>query len=111
MANKISCPICLKGNANIHPVYGALACDTCNKRQSLFSLPTKPVEFSGEDIKKQRQEYAKSIIQPYRSGVLSKEYIEAFGTSKLKVSKKDIKNAKYCWRDLYSANTNIAKTK
>lgn len=105
------CPVCLKGNANIHPVYGALPCETCQRKRTKNSLPQKPVEFSGDDIKQQRQEYARSIIQPFRSGVLSKEYIEAFGTDKLKVSKQDIENAKYCWKDIYSPNVDLKKTK
>ena len=58
-------------------------------------------EFTSSSIKGERKEYAASMLQPWVNGVLSKEYIEAYGTSKLEgVTKKDIKNAKYVYKDL-----------
>lgn len=107
----VICPVCLKNDTQKHPVYGVLPCDSCQTKRRSQSRPTKQVEFVGDSIKNGRQEYAKSIIQPYRSGELSREYLELYGTKNISVSPKQIKQAKYVWRDTYSANVDLAKTK
>jgi hypothetical protein len=41
------------------------------------------------------------MLQPYVGGVLSREYVEAWGTDKLHgVTKKDIKKSKYVYKDM-----------
>lgn len=57
-------------------------------------------EFIGEAAKEDRKKYFKSALQPYRSGVLSKEYIDAHGTKGIKATQKQIRNAKNVWSDL-----------
>ena len=58
------------------------------------------VEFTSDKIKQERKEYAKSILQPYIGGKLSREYVEEYGTDALEgVTKQDIKNAKYVYKD------------
>jgi len=41
------------------------------------------------------------MVQPFVNGVLSKEFVELYGTDKLaNVTKKDIKNAKYVYEGM-----------
>lgn len=105
------CLTCSKEPAVIHPVYGVMPCQTCSNRRSQNSLPQRPVEFVGADIQQQRAEYGKSIIQPWRGDTLSKEYLELNGTKGIKVTEKDVKNAKYVWGDTYSKNVDLKKSK
>lgn len=106
-----TCPVCHQHKANHHPLYGILPCNDCKRRRDQQSSPDIPVEMVGEEIKRQRKEFAKSIIQPYRNGELSREYLEAFGTKNIKPTQKEIKQAKPVWKDLYSDNFNINKSK
>ena len=53
----------------------------------------------GEDIKGQRKQYRGDILQPWRSGILSKEYLTKYGSSGLDVSKDDIRNARNVWTE------------
>jgi len=54
---------------------------------------SETVEFTSEEIKRERKQFAKDILQPFRSGELSSEYLKAFGTKGLQVTKEDIKKA------------------
>ena len=49
-------------------------CDVCGGLSVNAPLP----EFTTENIRSERQEYFKSLIQPFRGGELSKEYVEAY---------------------------------
>lgn len=49
---------------------------------------------------KQRREHKKDILQPYRKGELSKEYVDTYGTQGINVSKKDANKAKRVWKDI-----------
>lgn len=53
-----------------------------------------------KEIKESRVQYAKEIIQPFREGVVSKEYLEAYGDKGIKATKQEIKNAKYVWHGI-----------
>ena len=96
MAKKqIKCPICLKEPANISPAFGILPGEMCQEEHDSIST-NEYLEFTSDSIKSERKEYHRSMLQPYVGGVLSKEYIEEYGTGKLaNVTAKDIKNAKY----------------
>ena len=59
--------------------------------------PTSP-EFVPEGIKEDRKNYAKSLLQPYRGGVASSEYIEAYGTGR--IAPEDVKSAKPVWKEI-----------
>ena len=90
----------MKKPAISHPAYGLLPCQSCQKSFEGVEV-NRTHEFTSSSIKGERREYAASMLQPYVNGVLSKEFIEAHGTSKLAgVTKQDIKNAKYVYKDL-----------
>jgi hypothetical protein len=95
---KVKCPQCQKNEARVDKTYGVVACDEC--QLSDFSpTPAKGHEFTSTRVKSDRKEYAKAMVQPWVDGVLSKEFVEAHGTSKLAgVTEKDIKNAKYVYK-------------
>jgi len=64
-----------------------------------MDVPKKGAEFTTETIKESRREYKKDIYQPWRDGVLSREYLEEYGTSGIMAGEKEIKNSKYVWGD------------
>lgn len=53
-----------------------------------------------ERIREDRAAHKLDIIQPFRDGELSKEYIDQYGTKGITVSEEDVKNAKPVWNDL-----------
>lgn len=100
-----------------------MKCLNCNKEPALFvtgrgylpgkkcqqiptKKPQKSVEFTTDTIKTQRKAYAPDLIQPWREGELSKEYLEQHGTKGIKVTPEEIAKAEYVWRgdvgDYYS---------
>ena len=62
-------------------------------------------EFVTEDIRGERQEYFNSIVQPFRCGELSKEYVETHGTQGINVTPEEASKAKDVWSDLPGHST------
>lgn len=62
-------------------------------------MPDHQIEVTTNDIKQQRQEYAKSIVQPWRDGYLSKEYLDVHGTKGIKVTPEEVKSAQNVWTE------------
>lgn len=96
---EIICPVCLKNPADIHSYYGYLPCGGCRKNQSGYQKPKETVEMTTPAIKEARKEFKEEIVQPFRGGVVSKEYIEKYGTAGIKATKQEIKNARNVWDD------------
>lgn len=94
-----TCPKCQTRKASSHPTLGVLPCKPCLERLSGLKGPDKQVEFTTDSIRYQRKAYSKDIIQPYRSGELSKEYLDAHGSEGIKATPKQIKNARNVWKD------------
>ena len=69
-----------------------------------YHKPTS-IEFVPGRIKDSRKEYFNSIVQPYRQGELSKEYIEAHGTKGIDPTPEEIMKAKDVWKDLEGYKT------
>ena len=67
----------------------------CSKH---FKVTYKEIE--PESIKEDRKKYFNAVVQPFRSGELSREYVEAHGTKGLSVTKEEVKKSKYVWKDL-----------
>lgn len=91
----IKCPNKCGNNATIDSFYGVIPCGDC-QRKPIKKLETS-IEFTSESIKRQRKDFKQDILQPYRKGELSKEYIEKWGTKRLKVTADEVKKAKYVW--------------
>jgi len=51
-----------------------------------------------ERIKEDRKKNFKSLLQPYRNGEVSREFVEAYGDKHL--DKQEAKKSKYVWKDL-----------
>jgi len=97
-SKKQLCPICSIKPARISPIYGLLPCKKCAKKQQQARLPDHPVEMVGEDIHGQRKAYANDIIQPWRSGEPSREFMEKYPEkAKRYYTAKERKKAKYVW--------------
>jgi len=73
------CPFCTN-EAVHHSTYGWIPCLECqNKHKKVDTVQ----EVTTDDIKEQRKVHADDIIQPYREGVLSSEYVEKYGNKRL----------------------------
>lgn len=97
-------------------------CIACNKKITDYNwknlgdgwicskhFKTSYVEFVPERIKESRKEFAKSQIQPFRNGELSKEFIDTYGTKHVSATPKEIKNAKPVWKDILPTNWESTK--
>lgn len=107
----ITCPVCNNEPANRDSIFGVMPGDNCKQRRESQSLPNVQVEITTQKIKDERKSYGKSIVQPYRSGVLSKEYLEAHGTKGINPTKEEIKKAKNVWKEDFGSNYDITKAK
>ena len=107
MAGKIKCVGCGRFHADWSWIYKNYEVETkdgiitksgwfCRK---WFKLGPS-YEFVPERIKNDRKKYAKDILQPWRQGVLSKEYLDVYGSKGVGATKEDIKKAKNVWKDI-----------
>ena|SRR3990167_10715480 len=90
------CLNCGRGKAIKIDLLGWLPCKKCQARQSKERMKDTLV-LEGQDIKQQRKQYNPDILQPWRSGVLSKEYIKKYGTKGLNIEPGEEKKAKNVW--------------
>lgn len=97
------CLKCGKLPSEIHPTLGVIYCKPCRAQQRGKDI-TNPFEFVPQSIKDDRVKNAKDIVQSGRDGVLSKEFIELYGTDHLNVTQEQIDNAEYVW----SGDTSIS---
>lgn len=93
--------ICL--NCNLYPAtkdprFGYLPCANCRNKTTLKPDPKQ--ELTTDAIKDDRKKFKGDIVQPFRNGQLSKEYVESVGTKYIKVTDEEIKNAVNTWSDL-----------
>ena len=90
---------CKCGNdKEYNPQFGYLDCKDCRVKEKKLSERT--YEFVPEHIKEEREEFKKQTIQPFRNGVLSKEYVDLYGTKYIDVTPEEVKNAKNVWGEL-----------
>lgn len=104
------CPVCLEHDAQEDAIYGFLPCVHCQNRRRRLRGPDHPVEFTSDEVRDGRRSHLKSIIQPWRSGQLSKEYIDMYGTNGISATDDEIASAKEVWKDLPNVD-NLEKTK
>lgn len=77
---------------------GIIPCQYCNAKATapLHTLP----EFVPEYVKQDRKKHLAAQIPPFRGGVLSKEYLDLYGTNSIKVTPEQVANAQPVWSDL-----------
>lgn len=97
VVNVNRCPTC-KNEGVIDPQYGLIACLSCREQTTRMSERT--YEFVPDRIKEDRKEFKDQTIQPFRNGVLSKEYIDLYGTKHISATDEEVKNAKNVWGEL-----------
>jgi len=103
------CPVCNVQEAIKDKHLGILSCLVCRERQKGFKKPSSQVEFTSDEIKEGRRKYGKSILQKYREGELSKEFLTAYPErrdamiEKGIITKEQAKSAKNVWSDLEPA--------
>ena len=86
------CPVCKQYECKFDATLGVLPCQRCQDKRSGKKL-SSTIEFTSEQIKQDRKKYQKDILQPFRSGEISKEFIEQFGTKGITATKEEIKKA------------------
>lgn len=108
---KLLCRECGKSGGLVHRTNGVLPCIDCiekHRKQPPMSRTKYPEFFNqkfGDKIRGQRREFEKSLIQPMRGGVASKEYIEANPQkAKQQFTPDQIRKAKNVWGDVLSNN-------
>ena len=95
----MKCLQCKKRKAVKDKHYGYLPCLLCQKKERGFDKPRLGFEFTTDDIKEGRREYAADALQPWPGdGVLSREYLETYGTTGIKATQEQIDNAKYTYK-------------
>src|SRR3984957_1556884 len=92
------CANCEINEAIKDPRFGYLPCTRCQNKTTIKPSPKQ--ELTTDAIKNDRKEFRKDIVQPFRNGQLSKEYVESVGTKYIKVTDEEVKAAKPVWDDL-----------
>lgn len=93
---KRKCLNCNNNDAIFNKTFGWLSCKRCQLKHKSAKVK-ESIEMVGDEIKTSRKIYRRDTIQPWRGGVLSKEYLKEYGTKGIQVTKEDIKNAKDVW--------------
>lgn len=88
----MKCPRCKQNEAKTDPALGIIPCDSC-QNASRARGTAKAVEFTSESIKEDRKKFAKDILQPFRAGEVSKEYLKVYGSKGLNVTEAEAKRA------------------
>lgn len=93
------CPRCKKRKAINHPELGVLPCQSCQDEEARTHFGGL-IEFTTNEIKEGRHLYMADTLQPYRDGALSKEYLETYGTTGIKPTEEQLKNARYTYKGM-----------
>jgi hypothetical protein len=94
------CPSCHSHPTDSDPRWGVMICIICKKRQEKLKKPSSLPEFTTEDIKNQRKEFAEDIMIDHYKGHLNKAWVEKWGEGEAKkrgYSDKEIKEAQYTY--------------
>ncbi len=98
MGNQIvknaKCPTC-ENEGEMSKRFGLIACKDCRTKET--KLSDRTYEVVPDHIKQEREEYKSQTIQPFRNGVLSKEYVDLYGTKYIDATPEEVKNAKNVW--------------
>lgn len=106
------CPIDKKPNEAVAKRFGVPACKECIDRiKNVLIKPeikSAPKDTRIESIKDGRKQYAKELLQPFREGEVSKEYLDAYPKQAMGMVKEGVitqrqhDNAKPVWgKDIY----------
>ncbi len=98
----VNCLNCGLYEAIKHETLGFLPCKRCQNLTHL--VPQKQIELTTQEIKDSRKEFEPDIVQPWREGELSKEYLQRHGTKYIKATPEEIKNARNVWGGYYIDN-------
>lgn len=90
---KPKCLRCNKNRALLQPVVGFVYCKKCIEEQRALPSLGETIELTTPEIKEDRKKYESEILQPYRSGQVSKNYIKNYGTDRLDVTPEEVKEA------------------
>lgn len=92
------CIVCHSNEAIKDRFYGYLPCGNCQTNAQKPKSPEVVPNYIHED----RKANADKTIQPFRHGVVSKEYIKKYGTKYIKVTESEVKHARNVWDGYYN---------
>lgn len=95
------CLNCNKRKAIKQNIVGYTYCKVCINKQRQYGSLGETIEMTTPEIKEERKQYQSEILQPFRSGQVSKEYIKAYGAKGIEATPQEIKNAKNVWNHGY----------
>jgi len=87
------CDVCGKTDAQYRFIDNKWVCHNCG------DFKISATEFTSQEIKDNRVKYFNSIVQPYRNGKLSKEYVDAHGTKGIDATPEEVAKARDVWTD------------
>lgn len=90
----MKCLNCNKNEAQKHPVMGYMPCESCVAKQKKYTVRPS-IEHVPEETREQRKQYADDIVQPYRAGTVSLEYVKKYGSERF--TKEELKDARNVW--------------
>lgn len=100
MSQMKKCLICNQRTARRLEPYGYLPCKTCQKLKAGRAVS---YEITTEEIKSDRRKFHDDILQPFRDGTLSKEYMVKYPDRVKQMIKEghvkdsEVRNAKPVW--------------
>jgi hypothetical protein len=99
------CPNCGKGLATIHPLLGVMACKKCLLRMRQITKPSITAEVTTNQILEDRKIFKSDLLQPFRDGHLSKEFVKAYPEKTKQmieegnITESDIDNMQNVWTE------------
>jgi hypothetical protein len=95
----MKCPFC--NSQAVKSKYGYLPCNECQEKHRKLPKARPQIEWTSQEIKDMRKAHYDDIVQPFRGGELSKEYVDRYGTKGIKTNKGEAKKARPVWDDKY----------
>lgn len=96
----MKCTVCNTREAITHKMYGILPCSQCSNELTHLAHPSRHLtELTSETVKEDRKSCADDILQPFRGGYPSKEFVDKYGTDGIHLSEYDKKNIRPVWRE------------
>lgn len=99
----MKCLLCGKRKAVKASIVGWMPCRVCQKRQREILKPKPAIEVTTDQIKEDRKIFQEDILQPFRDGQLSKEYVDT-RPERVKemikeghITEQEVKEAKDVW--------------
>lgn len=89
---------------NIVGAWSVMPCQKCKEESNALPPIPKPHDFTTDEIRDARKSHKKQLLQPWRGGEISKEYLDAYPEQKKEmvkqgvITQKQADTAKEVWK-------------